>query len=106
MRFGGYHWFPESYISAASATYCAASSLTTGFYPFVSSWAETASVAMQVPSTTARDVLGTNTAVSGYFTATATAGSTSTKTSMGISAVELGIGQLLFPVLLALLFVR
>jgi hypothetical protein len=105
VRFGGYHWFPESYISAASATYCAASSLTTGFYPFVSSWAATARVA-QVPSTTARDVLGTNTAVSGYFTATATAGSTSTKSSMEISTVELGIGQLLFPVLLALLFIR
>ncbi|KAF2666678.1 hypothetical protein BT63DRAFT_315504 [Microthyrium microscopicum] len=64
----GYHWFPSSYINAASATYCSASSISTGFYPFISSWSATAKPS--VPTSTAVDVLGTSTAASLYYTAT------------------------------------
>ena len=77
--------------------------MSTGFYPFVSSWAATAAVA-KVPTTTASDVLGTNMAVSGYYTATASP--TSTKASMGISSTGLETGYLLLPMLLACLLVR
>ncbi|KAH8772333.1 hypothetical protein BGZ57DRAFT_1005474 [Hyaloscypha finlandica] len=66
----GYHWFPSTYIGAASATFCSATSLATGLYPFVSQWAATATAA-HVPSTTAKDVLGTSTAASLYDTPTA-----------------------------------
>lgn len=73
----GYHWFPTSFINAASSTFCSETSIETCFYPFVSQWAETAAEG-RAPSTTAKDVLGTNTAASLYYTATATS---STKTS-------------------------
>lgn len=63
----GYHWFPESYVSAVSSSYCGANPQTTGFYPFAQEWAKTDSAA-KVPSTTASDLLGTQTAASLYYT--------------------------------------
>ncbi|EPS42076.1 hypothetical protein H072_3945 [Dactylellina haptotyla CBS 200.50] len=63
----GDHWFPESYMSAASSAYCNASPITTAFYPFMTEWSKTAAAA-QVPSTTAPDLLGTQTEASLYWT--------------------------------------
>ncbi|KAF3909438.1 hypothetical protein AA313_de0202371 [Arthrobotrys entomopaga] len=76
----GYHWFPASYMSAASSSYCNASPITTGFYPFVTQWSKTNADA-KVPMTTAPNVLGTETAASAYWTyATAI---TTTSTGVG-----------------------
>ncbi|KAK6538525.1 hypothetical protein TWF694_010105 [Orbilia ellipsospora] len=63
----GYHWFPASYMSAASSSYCNASPITTGFYPFVTQWSRT-NEAAKVPTTTAPNILGTETAASAYWT--------------------------------------
>ncbi|KAF3922519.1 hypothetical protein ABW21_db0200070 [Orbilia brochopaga] len=63
----GFHWFPSTYMSAAWSTYCNANPITTAFYPFISSWAKTDPVA-NVPTTTASNVLGTQTALSVYWT--------------------------------------
>ncbi|KAH7116140.1 hypothetical protein B0J11DRAFT_584174 [Dendryphion nanum] len=70
----GYHWFPESYVNAAANAYCAQDPPTQEFYKFVQSWKATAAEA-NVPSTTAKDVLGTQTAASLYYTAGAVASS-------------------------------
>lgn len=77
--------------------------MSTGFYPFVSSWAATATTA-KVPTTTASDVLGMRTDVIRYYTATAV--STSTKTSIGSSRAEVGMGLLLLTLLVILGLVR
>ncbi|KAK6512593.1 hypothetical protein TWF481_001477 [Arthrobotrys musiformis] len=63
----GDHWFPQSYMSAVSSTYCNADPITTGFYPFVSSWSKANEIS-KVPTTTAPDVLGTQTEMSLYWT--------------------------------------
>ncbi|RVD86155.1 uncharacterized protein DFL_004445 [Arthrobotrys flagrans] len=63
----GDHYFPESYMSAVSSTYCNANPITTGFYPFVSSWSKTNELA-KVPTTTAPNILGTQTEQSLYWT--------------------------------------
>jgi hypothetical protein len=70
----GYHWFPESHISAYADAYCGAdpNSLSQAMDDFYKSWSVTAPEA-KVPSTTAKDVLGTQTAASLYYTATAVA---------------------------------
>jgi hypothetical protein len=64
----GYHWFPESYINAFADSYCGSSSPTKEFYVSVIAWKATVKEAA-VPSTTAKDVLGTQTDVSLYYTA-------------------------------------
>ncbi|KAK6508684.1 hypothetical protein TWF506_010763 [Arthrobotrys conoides] len=63
----GYHYYPQSYMDAVSSTYCNANPITTAFYPFVSSWSKTNELA-KVPTTTAPDVLGTQTEQSLYWT--------------------------------------
>ena len=63
----GYHWFPKTYVEAISSSYCAASPQSTGFYQFASQWAST-DPAASVPSTTAENVLGSQTAASLYYT--------------------------------------
>ncbi|KAK6349372.1 hypothetical protein TWF730_010119 [Orbilia blumenaviensis] len=63
----GFHWFPQDYISAASSAYCNANPITTAFYPFISSWSKTAEMA-KVPTTTAPNILGTQTEQSLYWT--------------------------------------
>ncbi|KAK6332986.1 hypothetical protein TWF718_010812 [Orbilia javanica] len=71
----GYHYFPESYMTGVSSAYCNANPITTAFYPFVSSWSKTNYLA-KVPTTTAQNVLGTQTEQSLYWTyAAATAAS-------------------------------
>ncbi|KAF2640340.1 hypothetical protein P280DRAFT_401012 [Massarina eburnea CBS 473.64] len=66
----GYHYFPELYISAFADTYCNANPIDEEFYAFHKAWKATAKEAL-IPSTTAKDVLGTQTAASLYFTETA-----------------------------------
>ncbi|KAL4891892.1 hypothetical protein BDV59DRAFT_60446 [Aspergillus ambiguus] len=91
----GYHWFPESYVSAVSSSYCSARPQTTGFYPFVLEWARSNSAA-SVPSTTAADLLGTQTAASLYYTyAAETAISDSTKKGIGANAMHLSLRSVL-----------
>lgn len=63
-----YHWYPESYVSALADAYCSADPPTKEFYSFVSEWKADAAEA-KIPSTTAVDVLGTQTAASLYYTA-------------------------------------
>ena len=63
----GYHWFPSEYVSAVSKTYCAAPSLTTDFYGFVKEWAST-QTDVSVGSTTASNVLGSETSMEAYYT--------------------------------------
>lgn len=63
----GYHWFPQSYVNAVSSSYCAANPQTTDFYAFAKEWAKT-DPAATVPSTTASNILGTQTAASLYYT--------------------------------------
>ena len=63
----GYHWFPQSYVNAVSSSYCAADPQSTLFYDFARDWAKT-NPAAKVPSTTAENVLGTQTAASLYYT--------------------------------------
>ncbi|KAH8816917.1 hypothetical protein F5884DRAFT_777897 [Xylogone sp. PMI_703] len=83
----GYHWFPQSYVNAVSSTYCAANPEKTEFYAFVREWAKTDSAA-SVPSTTAPNILGTQTAASLYYTyaaATLTSDKSSGSPAMGKS---------------------
>ncbi|KAJ6131868.1 hypothetical protein N7471_007083 [Penicillium samsonianum] len=62
----GYHWFPQSYVMGVSSAYCSANPQTTGFYPFANEWST--SSAASLPTTTAVDSLGTQTAASLYYT--------------------------------------
>ncbi|OQE35325.1 hypothetical protein PENCOP_c013G00850 [Penicillium coprophilum] len=62
----GYHWFPKSYVKEVSGVYCSANPQTTGFYPFANAWSKTS--ATNLPSSTAVDSLGTQTAASLYYT--------------------------------------
>ncbi|KAJ5884804.1 hypothetical protein N7495_009314 [Penicillium taxi] len=62
----GYHWFPETYLSAVSSTYCNANPQTTGFYAVAHEYS--VSNKASVPTTTASDILGTQTAASLYYT--------------------------------------
>ncbi len=82
----GYHWFPQSYVNAISSSYCGASPQSTGFYDFASGWAKT-DPAAKLPSTTAENVLGSQTAASLYYTyaAAATTGG-SQNTALGMEA--------------------
>lgn len=87
----GYHWFPESYVRAVSSSYCSVNPQTTGFYQFVPDWAKTDSAA-SVPSTTAANVLGTQTAASLYYTyAAATAASDSTQEGSAVASTRLSL---------------
>ncbi|KAF2010131.1 hypothetical protein BU24DRAFT_356902 [Aaosphaeria arxii CBS 175.79] len=70
----GWHWFPESYISAAADAYCSENPPTKEFFDYMLDWKATAAEA-QIPSTTAEDLLGTRTEVSLYYTASPTTGS-------------------------------
>ena len=63
----GYHWFPQTYVNAVSSSYCAADPQSTLFYDFARDWAKT-NPAAKLPSTTAENVLGTQTAASLYYT--------------------------------------
>ncbi|KAL5358563.1 hypothetical protein BJX96DRAFT_146784 [Aspergillus floccosus] len=91
----GYHWFPESYISAASSSYCSAEPQTTGLYPFVVDWAKTNSAA-DVASTTASDLLGTQTAANLYYTyAAATAASDSAKDGAAANTTPISLRRVL-----------
>ncbi|KAF2786885.1 hypothetical protein K505DRAFT_288926 [Melanomma pulvis-pyrius CBS 109.77] len=69
-----FHWFPESYVSTFANAYCGTDPPTKEFYSFVSEWKASAAEA-KVPSTTAADVLGTQTAASLYYTASPAAAS-------------------------------
>ncbi|OQE01252.1 hypothetical protein PENVUL_c043G10137 [Penicillium vulpinum] len=71
----GYHWFPESYMNGVSSAYCSANPQTTGFYPFAEQWSKKS--AASVPTTTAVDSLGTQTAASLYYTYAAESTATS-----------------------------
>ncbi|KAF2662741.1 hypothetical protein K491DRAFT_556411, partial [Lophiostoma macrostomum CBS 122681] len=67
----GYHYFPYSYISAFADSYCSSSAPPTKeFYAAALAWKATAAEAV-VPSTTAKDVLGTQTDARLYYTANA-----------------------------------
>lgn len=68
----GYHWFPESYVDALADTYCNANPLDKEFYGFIAAWKSTAAEA-QVPSTTAKNILRSQTAASLYYTPNAAA---------------------------------
>lgn len=97
----GYHWFPASYISAASATYFSASPVATAFYSFISQWVETATAAANVPTSTASDELGTATAASLYYTPST---SSTNKSSKSVPSIKLRLNQrsgLLMALLLA-----
>ncbi|KAF3909239.1 hypothetical protein ABW20_dc0104355 [Dactylellina cionopaga] len=78
-----YHWFPETYMSAASSSYCKASPITTGFYPFMTQLSKMNEAAKLPATSTATDVLGTQTAASLYWTYGATATALSNSPSSG-----------------------
>jgi hypothetical protein len=63
--------------------------MTTPFYSFVSTWSKTEAVAT-VPSTTAADVLGTQTAASLYYTYADAAAASATSRSGKSAASKLG----------------
>ena len=67
-------------------SYCNADPLTKEFYNFVGTWKATAAEAT-VPSTTAKDVLGTQTAASLYYTPNA---AVSTKRANSAAALNNG----------------
>ena len=86
MMIIGYHWFPESYISAFADSYCGGGTPTQEFYEAYASWKLTA---QEVPSTTASDALGTQTEASLYYTATEEAASGKTS-GAGLESNRLG----------------
>lgn len=77
----GYHWYPEAYLSAFPSSYCAASTVTTDFYASYYQWSSTQTEVL-VPTTTAPNVLGTQTDMSLYYTYNAHAVGTSSATSV------------------------
>jgi len=93
----GYHWFPSDYVSAVSKTYCAAPSLTTNFYAFVKDWATT-QTEVTVGSTTASNLLGSETSMAAYYTYNTAAPSTSASAGY----VGMGMGTHLARTLCAL----
>ncbi|KAJ5803827.1 uncharacterized protein N7518_000130, partial [Penicillium psychrosexuale] len=97
----GYHWFPQSYVMGVSSAYCSANPQTTGFYPFAKEWSSGS--AASLPTTTAADSLGTQTAASLYYTyaeenTAAGVSSTSEKNST-VSSTRLSLGRALMAVL-------
>lgn len=93
----GYHWFPESYVKGVSSAYCSANPQTTGFYPFANAWST--SSAASLPSTTAVDSLGTQTAASLYYTyaaeSTATGGSSAGEKNRAVATTRLSLKRAL-----------
>ncbi|KAM5464006.1 hypothetical protein MauCBS54593_007182 [Microsporum audouinii] len=63
----GYHWFPQSYVNAASKAYCGENPAPAEFYQYMRQWARTDPAAI-IPSTTASTILGTQTDASLYYT--------------------------------------
>ena len=90
----GYHWFPAQYVSAVSSSYCAAEAATTDFYAFQQNWAKT-QTEVNVGSTTASNALGSETAMSAYYTYNAAA--LSTRTRSGSSTLPLSITYMILP---------
>ncbi|CAI7590272.1 unnamed protein product [Penicillium viridicatum] len=92
-----YHWFPESYVKGVSSAYCSANPQTTGFYPFANAWST--SSAASLPSTTAVDSLGTQTAASLYYTyaaeSTAAGGSSSSEKNSAVATTRLSLKRAL-----------
>lgn len=98
----GFHWFPAAYVSAASSSYCSARPATTDFENFVSSWAAT-QTQVQIVNTTASNVLGTQTAMSAYYTySTETASVSSRSKNAAGSSRSNDISMSLLPVYLLL----
>ncbi|KAF4764675.1 hypothetical protein N7455_003773 [Penicillium solitum] len=93
----GYHWFPESYVKGVSSAYCGANPQTTGFYPFANAWST--SSAASLPTSTAVDSLGTQTAASLYYTynaeSTATGGSSSSEKNSAVPTTRLSLKRAL-----------
>ncbi|CAI7601348.1 unnamed protein product [Penicillium glandicola] len=89
----GYHWFPESYVKGVSSAYCSANPQTTGFYPFANAWST--SSAASVPTSTAVDSLGTQTAASLYYTyaaeSTGTGGSSTSEKGSAVASMRLSL---------------
>ncbi|KGO40430.1 hypothetical protein PEX1_031850 [Penicillium expansum] len=89
----GYHWFPESYVMGVSSAYCSANPQTTGFYPFANAWSRTS--ASSLPTSTAVDSLGTQTAASLYYTYaaenTAAGGSSKSEKNSATSSTRLSL---------------
>ncbi|KAJ9481435.1 hypothetical protein VN97_g12042 [Penicillium thymicola] len=93
----GYHWFPESYVKGVSSAYCSANPQSTGFYPFANAWST--SSAARLPSTTAVDSLGTQTAASLYYTyaaeSTATGGGGAGEKNRAVATTRLSLKRAL-----------
>ncbi|OQD72142.1 hypothetical protein PENPOL_c001G07659 [Penicillium polonicum] len=93
----GYHWFPVSYVKEVSSAYCSANPQTTGFYPFANAWST--SSAANLPSTTAVDSLGTQTAASLYYTyaaeSTAAGGGSSSEKNSAVATTRLSLKRAL-----------
>ncbi|CAI7605782.1 unnamed protein product [Penicillium discolor] len=93
----GYHWFPESYMKGVSSAYCSANPQTTGFYPFANAWST--SSAASLPTTTAVDSLGTQTAASLYYTynaeSTGTSGGSSSEKNSAVTTNRLSLKRAL-----------
>jgi len=88
----GYHWFPAEYVQAVSSSYCGSKPVTTDFYAFVSRFEET-QTAVSIGSTTASNVLGTQTGQSGYYTYSVAAAAASTTASSKSAGVRFRSGM-------------
>ncbi|CDM29708.1 unnamed protein product [Penicillium roqueforti FM164] len=80
--------------------YCSANPQTTGFYPFAKEWSS--SSAASLPTTTAADSLGTQTAASLYYTYaeenTAAGVSSTSEKNSAVSSTRLSLGRALMAV--------
>lgn len=89
-------------MSAVSSSYCGANPQTTGFYPFAQEWAKTDSAA-KVPSTTASDLLGTQTAASLYYTYAAETAVSDVKEGAAAGTMHSSLRRVLVALLLSLM---
>ncbi|EFR03398.1 hypothetical protein MGYG_06397 [Nannizzia gypsea CBS 118893] len=91
----GYHWFPKSYVEAASKAYCGQVPAQVEFYEFMNQWSKT-DPAATVSSTTASTILGTQTDASLYYTYAA---ASTNSPSSAVLGKPLGIRKMLLAAL-------
>lgn len=84
-------------MKGVSSAYCSANPQSTGFYPFANAWST--SSAARLPSTTAVDSLGTQTAASLYYTyaaeSTATGGGGAGEKNRAVATTRLSLKRAL-----------
>ncbi|KAG5208150.1 hypothetical protein GTR04_1844 [Trichophyton interdigitale] len=91
----GYHWFPKSYVDAASKAYCGQVPAPAEFFDFIKEWAKT-DPAATLQSTTASTILGTQTDASLYYTYAA---ASTTNPNSAVPAKSLGLRKMLLAAL-------